>query len=54
MNRTEMNLEQIAWENHIKELLKKDESKLTKDELRDIEIWNEENMRSEFTMVGGF
>lgn len=38
LKRTERNLEEIAWEKHIKELMAKPEWKLTKGEKLDLEI----------------
>ena len=52
MGRIEYIEEQRAFSEHIKELLAKDE--LTEEEEREIEEWEDEMMRSQFTIVGGF
>ena len=53
LKRTERNLEEIAWEKHIKELMAKPEWKLTKGEKLDLEIAEseaEEDLRYEMTL----
>lgn len=52
IERTKRNLEEIAWEKHIKELMAKPEWKLTKGEKLDLEIAEreaEEDLRYEMS-----
>lgn len=42
------------WERHIGEILSKDEDERTESDLEDLDLWNDEYMRTEFTIVGGF
>lgn len=52
MDRTEWNLEQIKYEKYIQELLNKKDR--TEEEEEELEQYYEDEMRSQFTIVGGF
>ena len=54
LERTLQNLEGIEWEKYIKSILAKPEESWTKDEREDVERWNDDLMRAEFTILGGF
>lgn len=52
MDRTEWNLEQIRYAKYIEELLEKEDR--TEQEEEEIEIYYEEQMKNQFTMIGEF